>query len=152
MDSRSPRALIDTPPVWLVVCIALVWAQVHWLPLLPTPEVVSVAGLILCIVAVALFAAATREFRRHHTTIVPRETPAALLTGGPYAWSRNPIYLADAALLCGVVLMWDAASLPLVALFVAVIQTRFILWEEDRCRATFGPDWQVYTTRVRRWL
>lgn len=152
MDSRSPRALIDTPPVWLIAGLVLIWAQATWVPLLPVPQVVAVAGVILCIVAVAVFAAATREFRRHRTTIIPRETPAALLTAGPYAWSRNPIYLADAGLLCGLGLMWDLASLVVVAAFVAIIQQRFILWEEARCRETFGAAWDTYAARVRRWL
>ena len=152
MDSRSPRALIDTPPVWLVACIALAWLQARWLTLWLTPAFVDAAGYALIALSVVLFVAAVREFRRHRTSIVPRETPAALLTSGPYALSRNPIYLADAALLCGLVLVWDAGALPLVAAFVAVIQTRFILWEEQECRATFGTDWQIYTTRVRRWF
>ena len=152
MDSRSPRALLDTPPVWLLVGIALAWAQARWLPLLPTPPVVQGAGIVVIVAAVVLFVLAAREFRRHRTTIVPRETPEILLTTGPYAFSRNPIYLADAGLLCGLVLTWDFGSIAVVALFVAIITRRFILWEEGKCRAVFGGAWRDYAARVRRWL
>ena len=152
MDSRSPRALLDTPPVWLLVGIALAWAQARWLPLLPTPPVVQGAGIVVIVAAVVLFVLAAREFRRHRTTIVPRETPEVLLTTGPYAFSRNPIYLADVAILSGAVLRWDLGSLPLVAVYVAILTQRFIRGEEAGCAAAFGADWQAYAARVRRWL
>lgn len=152
MESRSPLALIDTPPVWLVACIAASWVQARWMPLLPVPPVLKAVGIAMIVAAVALFVAAVREFRRHRTTIIPRETPAVLLTAGPYAYSRNPIYLADALLLSGLVLLWDLASLAVVAGFVALMIRHFILWEEVTCRAVFGADWQSYAARVRRWL
>ncbi len=152
MDPRSPRALADTPPVWLVLCIALAWVQARSLPLLPAPWPLRWAGAAAMLAGIALFVAASREFRRHRTSIIPRERPAALLTTGPFAYSRNPIYLADALILAGLVLRWDLASLPLVAAFVILISRRFIRGEEAGCAAAFGPAWQAYATRVRRWL
>ncbi len=152
MNSRSPRALIDTPPVWLVLGIGLAWAQTLWAPLWPSPPVVIWVGIALIVAAAVLFVAAMREFRRHRTTIVPREVPVSLLTAGPYAWSRNPIYLADALILTGLVLTWDAAALWVVAAFVAVIGARFIPGEEAGCARVFGAAWQAYAARVRRWL
>lgn len=150
MDSRSPRALIDTPPVWLLACIALAWAQARWLPILTTPA--PWIGAFVIGAGIALFLWAGVQFRRHRTSIVPRETPNALLTSGPYALSRNPIYLADALILTGLILRWDAGALPLLAAFVALITQRFILGEEALCRAAFGPSWAAYATRTRRWV
>jgi hypothetical protein len=50
------------------------------------------------------------------TTVIPRRNPSALVTGGLFAWSRNPIYLADAIILTGAILWLDAVlALPLVA-------------------------------------
>lgn len=152
MDSRSPRALIDTPPVWLLACIALAWAQAQFLPVWPAPALLKGLGAAVVIAGLLLFVAASLEFRRHRTSIVPRETPKALLTSGPYRFSRNPIYLADALILLGLVMRWDAGALPLVPAFIALITTRFILGEEGLCRAAFGPAWTDYAGRVRRWL
>jgi protein-S-isoprenylcysteine O-methyltransferase Ste14 len=90
---------------------------------------------------------------RARTTIVPRETPAALVTGGIFRFSRNPIYLGDALVLAGVVLWWDVPlAAPLVLLFILVIQTRFILAEEAVLRATFGPAFDAWAARTRRWI
>lgn len=150
MDSRSPRALIDTPPVWLALCILLAWMQARWLPVWPAPAPWPGAAMVAA--GAGLFLWAGVQFRRHHTSIVPRETPAALLTTGPYAFSRNPIYLADALILTGLVLRWDAGALPLVPAFVALITRRFIHGEEAVCRAAFGADWAAYAARTRRWL
>lgn len=152
MDPRSPRALIDTPPVWLVGLVVLSWAQARLVPVWPAPDWLGWVGLGLIVAGVGLFLVAGREFRRHRTSIIPRETPSALLTSGPYGRSRNPIYLADAMVLTGLVLRWDLASLPLVAVFVAVISQRFIRGEEAGCAAAFGPAWGSYAARVRRWL
>ncbi|HMO09130.1 MAG TPA: methyltransferase, partial [Paracoccaceae bacterium] len=117
--------------------------------LLPAP----VDGLLLALVLVLReLLLAAREFRRARTSIVPRETPAALLTAGPYALGRNPIYLADALILAGLVLRWDLAALPLVPAFVAVLTRRFIRGEEALCEATFGASWAAYARRTRRWL
>ncbi len=152
MDSRSPRALIDTPPVWLAWGIALAWAQARLWPVWPAPGWLGAAGLVAIAAGLALFVAAALAFRRHRTSIVPRETPRALLTTGPYAFSRNPIYLADALILAGLILRLDLAALPLVAVFVALIGARFIRGEEDLCRAAFGAAWDAYAARVRRWV
>jgi protein-S-isoprenylcysteine O-methyltransferase Ste14 len=152
MDSRRPLALLDTPPVWLAAGIALVWAQSRWLPLWPVTAGLRTAGFVVIALAVVLFLLAAREFRRHRTTIIPRETPTALLASGPYALSRNPIYLADAMLLSGVVLIRDLGAAWAVAAFVLVIQGRFIRGEEAGCAQAFGAAWQAYAARVRRWL
>jgi protein-S-isoprenylcysteine O-methyltransferase Ste14 len=152
MDTRSPRALIDTPPVWFAGLAVLAWLQARFWPLAPSGTVLRWAGAGLVLGGVLLVVLAALEFRRHRTSIVPRERPRALLTRGPYALSRNPIYLADAMILSGLVLRWDLASLPLVAVFVLVISRRFIRGEEAGCAAAFGADWAGYAARVRRWL
>ncbi len=75
-----------------------------------------------------------------------------MITAGVYAHSRNPIYLADAMILAGAALVWDAAALILVPLFMAVITWRFIQDEEAGMRAQFGDAFQGYAARVRRWV
>jgi protein-S-isoprenylcysteine O-methyltransferase Ste14 len=75
-----------------------------------------------------------------------------MIRGGIYRLTRNPIYLADALILTGAILRWDAASLVLVPVFMAVIQRRFILGEEAGLRTAFGADFERYAAQVRRWL
>jgi len=139
---------IDIPPSWLVLHIGAAWVLS-----LVSPSVFGAWGVVLGPGLVGLGAlvlgAAALQMVRSRTTVIPRRTPSALVTGGMFAWSRNPIYLADAVILSGAIL-WLA--LPLVASFVWLIQTRFIRDEEARLTEAFGPEFDLWASRTRRWF
>ena len=143
------RMTLDYPPVWLAGFVAAAWGIGRVWPMTGLP----VMGWLLVGAGLMLVAAAAAQFARARTTIVPHETPSALVTGGVYRLSRNPIYLADALILTGLCLVWGAwPALLLVPVFVAVITARFIRPEEDRIRAAFGPEFGHWAARVRRWI
>ena len=148
------RKMIDMPPVWLALCLALVWLQGAYLPIGPAPGgFVHALGGGLILAALVLMALAVWEFRRHRTTVVPHLEPDALVTSGVFGLSRNPIYLADALIIAGCALRWHAwPSLILVPLFMAFIARHFIAAEEARLRANFGEAFDEYAREVRRWL
>ncbi|MEI2808068.1 methyltransferase family protein [Albidovulum sp.] len=142
---------IDFPPVWLAGFAALGGAIGRFLPIV-TP-VNDGLGALLIVVALVLMIVAAAQMMLARTSVIPRRDPDALVQGGVFRFSRNPIYLADAILLAGLLFAWDAlVALPLVAIFVVVIQRRFILDEEARLSRRFGEDYLDYTARVRRWL
>ena len=144
---------IDLPPAWLVLFLAIAWAQARYLPT-PFPEVLgNDIGALAIFCGVFLMAAAAMRFRRHRTTIVPHRNASALITGGIYAKSRNPIYLADLLFLAGFSLWWGSVlGLVLVPVLAAVLRQRFILPEEARLRADFGAGFEKYFAETRRWL
>jgi len=87
------------------------------------------------------------------TTFIPRRDPAALVVGGVFRVSRNPIYLGDALILTGAILYWGAwLALPLVPLFGVWITRRYILDEEARLRRGFGAGFDDWAARVPRWI
>jgi len=148
---RRLLALIDLPPVWLAVYAAFGWwvgqQWPHALPLGAALGTGLVAGGLM------LMAIAVGQMLRWRTTFIPRRDPAVLVTGGVFALSRNPIYLADTLILLGLLLRWDAVlALPLVPGFVALITWRFILNEEARIASRFGEQWRSYAGRTRRWM
>lgn len=148
----TPRQMIDLPPVWLAAFAALVWAAGAVVPV-ETGAAGEWAGAALVAVGLALMAGAAWEMWRARTTIVPHRRPAALVTGGVFRLSRNPIYLGDALILAGLCLRWDAPhALVLVPAFAAVIASRFIRPEEARLRAAFGGAFEAWAARTRRWL
>lgn len=143
----------DLPPLWLALFAALAWTQPRLLPFLGFGAWGDAAGWGLVVLGLALAALAIREFRRHRTTVIPHQEPSALVTTGVYRLSRNPIYLADALILAGLCLIWDAVlGLLLVPAFAQLIDLRFIRPEEDRLRAAFGPAFEAWSARTRRWL
>jgi protein-S-isoprenylcysteine O-methyltransferase Ste14 len=144
---------LDYPPVWLAGFAVLAWAIAWALPFPGPGPVLRAAGGALVGAAGLLMALAVVEFLRQRTTIVPHRDPSALVRGGIYRLSRNPIYLGDAAVLAGLALWWGSVpALLLVPLFLRVIRRRFVEAEEARLRAAFGADAEAFMARVRRWL
>lgn len=143
---------IDIPPSWLVLHIAAAWVLSLVSPQL-FGAVGKMVGQALVLAGLVLMGAAALQMVLARTTVIPRRNPSALVTGGLFAWSRNPIYLADATILTGAVLWLDAVlALPLIAGFVWLIQTRFIRDEEARLTEAFGPEFDLWAARVRRWV
>ncbi|PPB81868.1 protein-S-isoprenylcysteine O-methyltransferase Ste14 [Albidovulum inexpectatum] len=142
---------VDFPPVWLAGfafagwLIGLLWpVQFAWN---------AVIGMVLVVLAVVLMGLAALQMLFARTTVIPRRDPSALVTGGVFRLTRNPIYLADAVLLTGLYFGWNALlALPLVAVFMWVIDRRFIRDEEERLARQFGEEFEAYRATTRRWL
>ena len=110
-------------------------------------------GIVLMVLGFSTILLAARSFRKHETTIIPDGQPSALMEGGLFAYSRNPIYVAMAVLLIGSGLaighIW---ALIVVPLFVLLVQQIWIVKEEENLETEFGQIYRNYKRRVRRWL
>ncbi len=149
---RPILALLDLPPVWLIAHVATAWMLAQVSPMV-FGAVGDGLGRALVALGVGVTLVAVLQMSHHQTTVIPRRTPSALVTSGLFAWSRNPIYLADALILTGAILWLDAVlALPLIVVFVWVIQTRFIRDEETRLTIAFGPEFDLWAARTRRWI
>jgi len=150
LESKIP------PPVVAIVIGLAMWGAAPWGPALPV-EAGWRRGLsaVLLAVAVAFDLAGLLAFRAMRTTVNPLAPTraTALVTGGVYRVTRNPMYVG----LCVLLLAWAmylGALAPWLGppLFVAYI-TRFQIQPEERAlRRLFGGRYAQYTARVRRWL
>lgn len=142
---------IDFPPVWLAGFAALGGFVGRFVPIEWAYN--GIFGAALVIVGLVVMLVAVAQMLLARTTVIPHRDPSALVMSGMFALSRNPIYLADAMILTGLYLHWDALlALPLVLLFMIVITRRFIRPEEARLEAAFGEVFQEYRARTRRWI
>lgn len=96
---------------------------------------------------------AMRRFQSAGTSMVPMRPSTALVTAGPYRFTRNPMYLGMALLYLGLALafgvIWAVAVLPFVLLAV----DRLVIAREERyLDRKFGEDYRTYKRHVRRWL
>lgn len=110
---------------------------------------------LLAAAGVAFALAGGQAFRRAQTTVNPLKPEAAssLVVVGVYRHTRNPMYVGFACMLLGWA-VYLAAPLALLGpvLFVAFI-TRFQILPEERALAEkFGPEFEAYRQKVRRWL
>lgn len=110
-------------------------------------------GIGIGAAGLALAAWAVVTLHRAKTTVMPHQAASHLVTTGPFARFRNPIYMADVMLLLGIAELskniWFAVA---AALFVPLVTWLAILPEERHLAARFGADWESYRERSRRWL
>ena len=87
----------------------------------------------------------------HHHPAASRRH--ALITDGPFAQSRNPIYVGNTLLVAGAGLLFGVAWLIPAALAGAVLTQKLAIEREERHLAPrFGPAWEDYRARTPRWL
>src|SRR5215467_3068565 len=143
------------PPIWALIYV-LTGAAISWffgwpklpgLPLAPLGIPLVAISWILPVWAFVLF-------RREGTEIDPTSlTNRRLVTGGPYQFTRNPMYLGLVILTLGVAL-WVGAW-PMFIAPVAIFATAnwvHIPFEEAKMRRQFGTTYEDYVERVRRWV
>lgn len=147
----TPTKLV--PPIYLVLHVVAMVAVHRVLPaprLLPSTRML---GWPLMVLGVAMIVVCAGLFRRRGTTIKPFHESTALVTDGPFRYTRNPIYLSMVVVLAGTaVALGSLLPWLLVPSFVAIIQSRFIRREEAMLGDRFGDDYVAYRRRVRRWL
>ena len=155
MDSPSPtRNRFDLPPVYLMLSMGAM-AMLHFgFPIAqPIREPYRYAGGVLIVLAAALGWWGVLLFRRARTGVVPFSEATALVTAGPYRFTRNPMYLAMAGVLVGTaVYLGSVTPWLVVPAFLAIIGERFIVREEAMLEGVFGRAYLDYKARVRRWL
>jgi protein-S-isoprenylcysteine O-methyltransferase Ste14 len=90
---------------------------------------------------------------RRHGTLNTAAASAALVTSGPYRYSRNPMYVGLILLHTGLALVFALPwAVPLLILLVLYTSVGVIAPEERYLDRAFGDDYRVYETQVRRWL
>ena len=115
----------------------------NWLGLIPIA-----AGTAVLIWDFASGVARARELPER----MQKLAPPFLMTTGPYAYTRNPMYVAELALWLG----WAILFGSLVILLGFVVLTVFIILvlprEERGLETRFGETYRQYQARVPRWL
>ncbi len=82
----------------------------------------------------------------------PEVPPHRLVTTGPYAYSRNPMFLGHIIFLAGLAITLRSPRAALLAVGVAAWFHRRVLEDERQLRDRFGAEYEAYTRRVDRWL
>jgi protein-S-isoprenylcysteine O-methyltransferase Ste14 len=154
-DTDRPSA-IPWPPLLLIAAIGGSVALGRWLPL-PWPgqgdTVATAIGLGLGCIGLLLMAWSFWEFQKAKANILPHKAATTLITTGPFARFRNPIYLADTLILLGLAEIsrniWFAVG---ALLFVILVTLLAIIPEERHLARKFGAEYEAYKARSRRWI
>lgn len=111
------------------------------------------AALTLIVGGLLLDGLAAGLFRRFDTAVEPWKPSTALVTSGPYRFSRNPIYVGFAITFVGLALAMDSWSALAALIPCLIVVEAFVIRPEERyLEGKFGREYLDYKARVRRWL
>ncbi|MFN3447480.1 MAG: methyltransferase family protein [Roseococcus sp.] len=151
-DDRHGPGVRVPPPVWAGAALAAAWLLQRLLPVQLGPPAPGL-GMALILLAFAWVGWALLALVRVGNDPRPDREDAALVTGGPYRFGRNPIYLGFVMVLAGAALSWGTlwAWLAVGALFLA-LDFAVVRREEAYLARRFGDAYAEYRRRVRRWM
>ena len=158
-DTRAHKENADviTIPPLIYVPALVVGLLVHflWQPLrfFPEPWIGHAIGWPLMLVGLAIVIWAMRTFSKAGENPDVREPTSTLVTDGPYAFSRNPMYLTLTLVNVGISIIVNAAW-PIIFLpaTLAVMHYGVIFREERYMERLFGEEYLRYKAKVRRWI
>ena len=115
--------------------------------------VATAAGWFLVAAGFLLRVWATFYFYRHNMRVIALEAQNALITSGPYRFSRSPLYIGgNVFIFFGAALIFGSPTALLATALHLPLMNRFIRREEQQLERKFGDEWRSYAKRVRRWL
>jgi protein-S-isoprenylcysteine O-methyltransferase Ste14 len=154
--TSAPRN--HTRPIAVFIAAFVLAVEIH--ANVPLPIDGNGAGWLQRVLGCALLAGGTalvvwclQLFRRLGTGIMPHRPATHLVTFGPYAHTRHPMFVGFAVMYAGLALIvnviWPLLFLPLV---LGLLNVTVVRCEERYMQRTFGPAYDRYAARVPRWL
>ena len=155
INNDHARVIVPPPLVHMPTLVAGIALHFSWVPFKIFPQLwmghATGWPFIVVSVLVALWAVRTM-FRAGENPSAYKPT-GAIISTGPYAFSRNPMYISFVLLYVGTAIILNTAW-PLVFLPVSLIVMHYgvVKREEHYLEKLFGAEYRRYTARARRWL
>jgi protein-S-isoprenylcysteine O-methyltransferase Ste14 len=154
-DNNDNPGVIAFPPLILLVN-AVISALVHFflvrLPIM-SYNACLVCGIALLILAPTLALSALVTMKKGGTNVNPAKPALTIVRGGPFRFTRNPMYLALCLLQVALgFFLNDWITLLFVVPLALILHYGVILREERYLTAKFGEPYLELKRDVRRWL
>ena len=153
-DSSKPSFIVAIPtPIWAALILAALYFIGASLGLDGAPQSTAV-GIVLIALGLAVSAWGVLTFRRAGTEVMPSSpTNKTLVTHGPYAITRNPMYVGMVTLTLGIAFFVGAPLLYAAPVLLFLLDNFIIIpFEEAKMERQFGEAYRAYKARVRRWI
>ena len=152
-NDKKPGIRIIPPIVYLIGLVIGFGFERLW-PIIEMRSVLTIIiGIILILLSVLLIVPSILKFRIAATPFDIRKPATALVTDGPYRYSRNPGYLALTLLYIGLALIIGSIWVVIMlAPVLVVIHYGVIKREERHLLDQFGEEYIHYKKKVRRWF
>ena len=149
----NPGVIAFPPLIWLLN--AVISVLVHLV--IPAPMMrynfCLVFGIVFIILAPALALSAFRTMKAAGTNVHPSDPSLTIVRGGPFRFTRNPMYLALCLLQVALgFFLNDWITLLFAVPLVLIFHYGVVLREERYLTAKFGEPYLQYKSQVRRWI
>ena len=153
-DTHDTAGIIAPPPLIYLGTLAVAYHLSRFYPLGYVPDLIAqLLGWPLISAGVLCAVAAFRVMQRAHTPVDPYQSTTALVTAGPFCFTRNPLYLSLSLFYLGGALLLNTLWALLLFPLVVLLMSRGVIAREERyLERKFGAVYQDYKARVRRWL
>ena len=151
---KDIAGVIAPPPLIFLIPFALAFA-IDWAAGLHMGlgRAGLVVGLVIAAISLVIAISARRQFIKGGTPLRTEEPSTAILSTGPYRFTRNPLYLSLALLQIGVGIATGLAWILIVLVPVLVVIRYGVIAREERyLERKFGDEYLSYKNRVRRWV
>ena len=153
-EAEDTAGVVAPPPLIFVAGLIVGFALEALLPGVDLPGLVEWGlGGLLVVAGLGLLLTFNASFSREGTAVEPWKPTTAIVTTGPYRFTRNPAYLGMALTYVGIAVLssavWVLVPLPFV---IAAIDRGVIAREERYLERKFGQEYLDFKARVRRWI
>lgn len=153
---KDHPGVIAPPPFIFAAFLLAGWAidRAMGTPVLPVDAMArKVLAVALIIGGLGIEFWAAGLFQKAGTNVVPYKPATALVTDGPFRFSRNPMYVGFLFTYLGLALGLNAPVAVVLALPCMLVLTWGVVLREERyLEGKFGRAYLDYKSRVRRWL
>ena len=146
--------VIARPPLLYGAAFAIALV-LHWLWPMPILDhaIALWLGLALIVLGVGIAIPGIKALQAADTNVDPAHPTTAIVTSGPFRFSRNPLYVALTFLYFGLTLAVNTwwGIVMLVPLLI-IMHRGVVLREERYLEHKFGDTYRQYRSKVRRYL
>ena len=157
-DMRDTSGVIAPPPLIALATLLFGLALDWFLPSFILRGIFGfgtrlVIAVIFIVPGMAMAIVAWRSFVQAGTNVEPWKPSLRLVTGGIFAWMRNPMYVGLILLLAGLAIALGSDwALVLVLPAVLILHFGVVKREERYLAAKFGESYQTYMSQVPRYF
>ncbi len=153
-NAERPKVIAFPPIVILTTFVVAILLHSFWEPLTIFPKwwIGHIVGWPITIVGGMLAKWAERNMSK--VGVDPKFKPVkAMVTTGPFAKTRNPMYVGTTKMYLGISLILNTLW-PILFLSILLIYLHFgvVLREEQYLERVFGDEYRQYKIKVRRWI
>jgi protein-S-isoprenylcysteine O-methyltransferase Ste14 len=152
-NADNPGVIAPPPLIYAGALLAGLLANRRYrIPFLPRPLARALGWpLVVCGLVVGLLG--EREMRRAETNVDPYKPATAIVTGGPFRFTRNPLYLSMLLIYLGISALANGlAPILLLPIVQRLMRTGVIEREERYLERKFGDEYIEYRVGTPRWL